>query len=517
MTTANHDRMSGNEGQIAEFYRGRHILVTGATGFMGKVLVQKLLYSCPNLEKIYLLMREKRGQDVSKRLEKLTSAAIFDSLRKNHAERLEKLVAMTGDITQPELGLSEEDQRTLQANVSVVFHSAATVKFDEALKLSVAMNLQGTKTLTQLCLNMPKLEAFVHVSTAYCNCDRSEVHEVVYAPPADPEKIMQLVESLDEDILDSMTDKIIKNRPNTYTFTKALAEHVLLKQSARLPIAIIRPSIVTASWKEPLPGWVDNLNGPTGLLAGAGKGVLRTIMCHREKVADIIPVDMAINLMITVAWHTATTRPNRLVVYNCTSGVTNPIYWRNIESWGHEYLVKHPFSGVLWYPGGSFKSSRLLNSLCVYVFHLAPACVLDAFSLLTGQKPIMLKIHKKLQRAVTCLEYFTTNEWKFMNDNMAQLMKEMHPADREKFNFNISDLNWKTYIESYVLGTRKYILKEDPSTIDTAKVHLRRMYWAHRLSQMVIFALMWQVVRSGKLTALGYNLLSQVLHLIKPL
>lgn len=46
----------------------------------------------------------------------------------------------------------------LQTNVSVVFHSAATVKFDEALSLSVAMNLQGTKALTQLCLNFPKLE-----------------------------------------------------------------------------------------------------------------------------------------------------------------------------------------------------------------------------------------------------------------------------------------------------------------------------------------------------------------------
>lgn len=66
--------------------------------------------------------------------------------------------------------------------------------------------------------------------------------------------------------------------------------------------------LVTASWKEPMPGWVDNMNGPTGMLAGAGKGVLRTLMCHREKVADLIPVDMAINLMITVAWHLATTR-----------------------------------------------------------------------------------------------------------------------------------------------------------------------------------------------------------------
>jgi fatty acyl-CoA reductase len=65
---------------------------------------------------------------------------------------------------------------------------------------------------------------------------------------------------------------------------------------------------VTAAWKEPIPGWVDNLNGPTGLIAGAGKGVLRTILCYRDLVADLIPVDIAINLLISVAWHTATAR-----------------------------------------------------------------------------------------------------------------------------------------------------------------------------------------------------------------
>lgn len=83
---------------------------------------------------------------------------MFEQLRRDHPERLTKLVSVSGDITQPVLGLTEEDQRTLQANVSIVFHSAATVKFDEPLRLSVAMNLQGTQALTELCLNFPKLE-----------------------------------------------------------------------------------------------------------------------------------------------------------------------------------------------------------------------------------------------------------------------------------------------------------------------------------------------------------------------
>nr|CAD7396895.1 unnamed protein product [Timema poppensis] len=149
-------------------------------------------------------------------------------------------------------------------------------------------------------------QALVHVSTAYCNCNRQEIGELVYPPPADPDKIIQCVEWMDEELLNTITPKIIGNRPNTYTFTKALAEHVLIKQSGSLPVAIVRPSIVTAAWHEPIPGWVDNLNGPTGMIAGAGKGVLRTILCYRDLVADLVPVDVAINLLISVAWHTAT-------------------------------------------------------------------------------------------------------------------------------------------------------------------------------------------------------------------
>ncbi|XP_047097438.1 putative fatty acyl-CoA reductase CG5065 isoform X1 [Schistocerca piceifrons] len=486
--------MSEAAGAIPDFFRGRHLLVTGATGFMGKVLVEKLLRSCPEISTIYLLMRPKRGTDVRTRLDELLNATLFDQLRRERPDALNKLVPVCGDITSPHLGLSATDQKILADNVSVVFHSAATVKFDEKLKLSVAMNIVGTKRLVQLCHKMDKLEALVHVSTAYCNCDRSEVSEMVYPPPADPEKIVECVEWMDEDLLDAITPKIIGNRPNTYTFTKALAEHMLVEQSGGLPVAIVRPSIVTAAWKEPIPGWVDNLNGPTGLLAGAGKGVLRTILCHRDMVADLVPVDVAINLLIAVAWYTATQRPNSILVYNCTSGSTNPIRWRDVEEIGHENLLKNPFSDVLWYPGGSFKSSRLVNNFCVFAFHLLPAYMLDIAARLSGKKPIMVRVQKKLSRAVSCLEYFTTREWRFSCENVRQLLGKLRGADATNFAFDVSAVDWRHYFEQYVLGTRRFILKEDPSTFPTARSHLRRMYWVHRATQVALFVLLWRVL-----------------------
>ena len=118
---------------------------------------------------------------------------------------------------------------------------------------------------------------------------------------------------------------MIGNRPNTYTYTKvglyelqtvrtvlqALAESLLASESTGLPVAVMRPSIVAASWKEPRPGWVDNYNGPSGVFAGIGKGVLRTVYCMRDSVADMVPVDVCINLLCAIAWETANAGPGK--------------------------------------------------------------------------------------------------------------------------------------------------------------------------------------------------------------
>ena len=96
-------------------------------------------------------------------------------------------------------------------------------------------------------------QSVVHVSTAYANCNRSDVAEMIYPPPIQPAKLLEASEWMDEQVLDVLTAKIINDRPNTYTFTKALAEYVVSQEANDLPIAIIRPSIVGSSWHEPVP------------------------------------------------------------------------------------------------------------------------------------------------------------------------------------------------------------------------------------------------------------------------
>ena len=131
-----------------------------------------------------------------------------------------------------------------------------------------------------------------------------------------------------------------------------------------------------------MPGWVETLNGPTGIIAAVGKGVQRTVYCksvhhttsnknprndflsRREARCDWIPVDVAINLILAVGWKTATRPSNTIPVYNCTSGGVNPVTWGYFESVGVDMILKFPMENILWYPGGSFKENKILNSVC---------------------------------------------------------------------------------------------------------------------------------------------------------
>ncbi|XP_014293865.1 putative fatty acyl-CoA reductase CG5065 [Halyomorpha halys] len=479
---------------VSEWFAGRSVFVTGGTGFMGKVLVEKLLRSCPGVKNIFLLMRPKRGQDVSARLADLLNAPLFNRVREERPSDLEKIVPINGDITLPELGISPADQQRLAQCVSVVFHSAATVKFDEALKLSVTINILGTKRLVHLCHSMINLEALIHVSTAYCNCDRYEVKEEIYPPPYDPEHIIQAMEWMDDELIQTLTPKLIGNRPNTYTFTKALTEHMLLKESGNLPVAIVRPSIVISSVREPMAGWVDNWNGPTGIIAAAGKGFFRTMLCHENKAADLVPVDIVINLMICAAWKTATTRPSGIMVYNCCTGQKAPITWKKFVQQCFESMRKHPLGDLMWYPDGKARSSRLINALNKYTLHYVPAYLLDAVSWAVGRKPIMVSVQKKLDKAVSCLIYFSTREWKFLDDNVLALNSSLSQVDREAFPFDVRQIKWPLYIEDYVLGIRQFIFKEPPSSIPKARKQLTKFYILHRTCQLLMMLLLWRLV-----------------------
>ena len=98
---------------------------------------------------------------------------IFDNVRKEQVDVMRKITAVTGDVTQPGFGLSPSDLQLLIENVSVVFHSAATVKFNEELKAAMEMNVKGPMHLLEICRQMKRLE--VSSSLSYHLINRSTI------------------------------------------------------------------------------------------------------------------------------------------------------------------------------------------------------------------------------------------------------------------------------------------------------------------------------------------------------
>ena len=86
---------------------------------------------------------------------------------------------------------------------------------------------------------------------------------------------------------------------------------------------------------------------------------------RRECIADMVPVDIPINLMCAVAWRLANfPLTSSIPVYNCTSGSLNPMKWGEMEAWGFDSLVRYPLDNALWYPGGAFKDTHMANVIC---------------------------------------------------------------------------------------------------------------------------------------------------------
>nr|KAF6452325.1 fatty acyl-CoA reductase 2 [Molossus molossus] len=479
---------------IAAFYEGKSILITGATGFLGKVLMEKLFRTCPGLKVIYILVRPKAGHTLQQRVVQILNSKLFEKVKEVCPNVHEKIRAIKSDLNHSDLAISKEDMQELLSCTDIIFHCAATVRFDDHLRHAVQLNVIATQKLLLMASQMPKLKAFIHLSTAFSNCNLKHIDEVVYPCPVEPKKIIDSMEWLDDAIIDEITPKLIGDWPNTYTYSKALGETVVHQESGRLNTAIVRPSIVGATWQEPFPGWVDNTNGPSGLIIATGKGFLRGLRATPMAVADMIPVDTVVNLTLAVGWYTAVHRPKSSLVYHCTSGNLNPCYWGKIGFQVLAVFEKVPFEKAFRRPNAGLTVNTITSQYWNAINHWAPVILYDFYLRLTGRKPRMTKLMNRILKMVSMLEYFINRSWEWSTDNTEMLMSTLTPEDQRIFNFDVRQLNWLDYIENYVLGIKKYLLKEDMAGVPEAKQHLKRLRNIHYLFNTALFLIAWRLL-----------------------
>ncbi|WP_434386969.1 SDR family oxidoreductase [Melittangium boletus] len=292
-----------------------HVLLTGATGFLGKVVLEELLHrrEALGIARVSVLVRGQKGQggrvtSPQDRFRKVLRSEVFRRLPPGWEAFVE---VVGGDLAQPRCGLSPEALEALTARTTHIIHCAASVEFDLPVAQAAASNITSALNVLELGRACPRLHGLVDVSTAYVT---------PWRPGALPEALAHLprpAEELYRAILDGSRPeaelKAETGHPNTYTYTKCLAEHLLCARRGAVPLRIVRPSIISAAWKAPFPGWLDSAAAFAGCLLYAGLGVVKAWVADPSVRLDVVPVDVVSHEVVAAAFEESMPAPGEAV------------------------------------------------------------------------------------------------------------------------------------------------------------------------------------------------------------
>ena len=178
---------------ISEFFRNKTILITGATGFLGKPVVAKILTDLPDIKRIYLLIRNRtepngKVSTAADRLEdEFFTSSVFTKLRQIHGDRFdswirEKVQAVDGDLSYERLGMSVDRYEELQGDVQIFINSGGLVNFDPPIDMSLHSNVLGARHAVEFVRGCNDA-VLLHVSTAYvCGTTPGRISEELHPP-----------------------------------------------------------------------------------------------------------------------------------------------------------------------------------------------------------------------------------------------------------------------------------------------------------------------------------------------
>ncbi len=280
------------------------VLLTGATGFIGSLLLRDLLMHRQSLgiHGVVLICRSKRKVSAAERVKILLEKSMFSFL--SEEEKRELVIVMEGDVSSPNIGMNKTDLQRLynEINITHVFNCAACVSFVEPLENAAESNITSALQLQQLIKKMKNRNAlYIYFSTAFIHgnltgsSDKPLPEELFNFGRYDPSELYSSMMSTQSYASKAMCDL---GFPNTYTFSKSICEHLLMNESDVKTI-IIRPSIVGPSIQEPYEGWAGEK--PSTLVAGAClymKNPYNLWTFRREK-APVIPVDVVTRFVLS--------------------------------------------------------------------------------------------------------------------------------------------------------------------------------------------------------------------------
>lgn len=391
---------------------GESVLVTGCTGFVGKVVLAELMRRREELGigTVYVLIRPKRGKMPAERFQEAIVPS--DCFRLLPLDWHTHCQPIAGDVTAAGLALEAVDRVMLQGAVQRIIHCAASVDFDLPLAQAADANITGALNMLAFAKQCAELRAFVDVSTAYVAPHPGGVQsfeEALVSLPVSPSETYRA-------ILDGTARErellALTGHANTYALTKCIAEHLLVEQRGDVPLTIVRPSIISACRQHPFPGWIDSKAAFAGFVALYGMGHLRVLGVDPEVKLDIVPCDEVAERVLGSAFGTPPS--DGVSIRYAVAGLSRSITIREICASTQPLFDRYPTG-----PRAGFNYVGITRP-AMYVrelfLHRLPLWLGLGIATLTGQKRQEQSI-KRLLKALLYLNrgfrYFTHRTFDF--------------------------------------------------------------------------------------------------------
>ncbi|KAF9434894.1 cyclin-dependent kinase inhibitor far1 [Entomortierella beljakovae] len=467
-----------------EFYSiNNTIFITGGSGFIGVTIIEKVLRSLPQVQKIYALVRVGPGSTIQERYEDLLKNRVFDTLKASCSNDQEfrdkfgsKIVPIKGDISLDNLGLSSEDVASVTSDTKVFIHCAASVNFDDPLETAfnfdmlpipqtnlkkLKLNTLGTLRAITLAKMMPMLQSYVQVSTAFVvpypkSAGERCMETMPPFPLGDPHEIFKMLREMSKiEFSNYEMNVVLKQYTNTYIFTKTLPEHIIQSQAREfnIPLVVVRPSIVTPAISEPVRGWAQGIAGLNGVMVVCGLGRVQEWAAIKDGYADFIPVDAVSSIVLsgaTTADRTATvpriynTGVNHGKIFSAEDVASNIAQY-----WKHAKAPRKRSSNDIrcsLFPLEEF--NRRFN------WRFAMPLIL---SKLPGGGPIKKKLDK-LYSVSILFNAFASNEWVFDTTKSMELDRSAPIELRANLD---REVDWREYFHYASMGVHEFILREN--------------------------------------------------------
>ncbi len=476
------------ESSICHSLRGKHILITGTTGFLGKAVLEKIVRAIPDVGGLYLLVRgNARHPEARERFySEIASASVFEHLRGEDQEGFEAFLeervhCVKGELTRPRFGLGEMEYRQLASRIDLVINSAASVNFREELDKALTINtlcLDNVAGFARDGGNIP----VVQVSTCYVNgMNSGEIAEDVVKPAGAEiprsdrgyfrtDALVRLLQDKVTDVRSRYVGKRLEKKlvelgvqeanhygwSDTYTFTKWLGEQRLMEALDGQSLTIVRPSIIESALREPVPGWIEGIKVADAIILAYAREKVTLFPGDRDGIVDVIPVDLVANSIILAASEAVTAPPERRI-YQCCSGSSNPISLGEfIDHVMAEAKENHGAYDKLFarQPTKPFIAvNRTLFDATVTGIRVPLSLVSKAMKMAGRNRELkLLRNLDTTQALATIFGFYTAPNYVFRNDKLMALAERMGEGDRERFSVNPRLIGWETYLRKTHLG-----------------------------------------------------------------